>query len=212
MAKFKSTIDNLLFDDMTIDLDGDGFPKAVKLNKNEYLPIDDIDEDQFRHSYHSGSLRRCINKGWIVEESEPEVSEEEIKADVVAIIKDLVLQHMNSINALQFLPVNGVGVDNAIAGSADADITVEIGVCDGQGTVILFDNTRTVKVTITGGTAATKQIRTIGGVYGAGPITLTATRGKIQFQVKGSVGTITLGLSDSNPVINSIDTATITLI
>jgi hypothetical protein len=211
MAKFKSTRDSLVLSDLSIDTDKDGVRGPVILNKDGYLNVDILDEDEFRKSYDSGALYRSIKRGWIIEEPDLAIGSEEIKADMVTYIQDTVNQFLSMENAFQFLPQNGAGVDNAIAGSANTDITVEIGICNGHGTMIIFDNTTTIVVSITGGSAGTKQIRIMDGTYGAGPITLTAVKGKLRFQIKGTAGTITLGLSGGNSTLDKSDTITVTL-
>jgi len=181
--------------------------QPITLDLNEEMIIYDEDAEG------SSTLKRYIDGGYIqVTGKEEPVEIEDIvgggeERDTYLVKKTL----LGADVAIQFTPVNGAGNDNAYAGAINTDKDITLAITNGNGGIDYVNSTATIVVSITGGTAGTKQIRLIGGVYGAGPVTLSFVEGEAKVQVKGTVGTITLGLSGGNTSLNKTDTATCTL-
>jgi hypothetical protein len=198
MPKYKAIREVELFD-LTTDYDGDGNRKALKLQPGEYVPVDDLDMLEFKKSLAFGHLRHAIKAGWIIEEPEPAITAEEIKADIVKIVQDLVNQVIMNDVAIRFQKVGpNWDKENNRFDTNQNSIQIKLKVCDGDGTIDLFQNTATVVVSATGSATIVETM----------PITFT--RGEATITVNDNIDEIvTLSLSGGNTDLDKSDTVNI---
>jgi hypothetical protein len=198
MPKYKAVRKVELFD-LTTDYDKDGNREALKLDINEYVPVDDLDMLEFKKSLAFGHLHNAIKAGWIIEEPEPAITGEEIREDIVGVVQDLVNQVIMNDVAIRFQKI-GTNWDrgNNRFDTNQNSIQIKLKVCDGDGTIDLFQNTATVVVSATG--SAT--------IVGTMPITFT--RGEAIITINDNIDEIvTLSLSSGNTNLDRSDTVDI---
>lgn len=107
---------------------------------------------------------------------------------------------------LQFFEVNGPSTDNVYSGPKEGT-EVSVGVTNGVGTLNPFNNTSTVEIAVTGGTAADPKINGV-----VGPVLVKLVGGRITADITATAaGTVLLGLQNGNTTLNRADTATVNL-
>jgi len=107
---------------------------------------------------------------------------------------------------IQFFSVNGPSSDNTYSGP-HAGTLVNVGVTNGVGVLDPFNNTATIELAITGGTAASPKINGV-----VGPVLLTVSHGMASATISASgAGSVLLGLQNGNTSLDHSDTATVNL-
>jgi hypothetical protein len=76
MATYRSTVDDLKLDDVSIDTDGDGVYAPVLLDTGEYVPTASIDFQALNKSVQSGAISRAITAGWLTVAGDADVDVE----------------------------------------------------------------------------------------------------------------------------------------
>jgi len=155
--------------------------KQLGLKKGDYVDTEDIDIDLLEKSLQSGDLKRCIEKGWIVEEAgDYEYDEEEIAELGVNKTLKKVIDWIIS-NDVKF----GFSA-SSYSGSAGGTVEVEIRVTDGDGTIDTFNNIVQVAVAVDGNATIQESM----------PVRFTNGIAKITIQ-DDTAETVNLSLVDS---------------
>jgi len=181
--------------DLSADLDGDGVEAIISLDVDQYIPVSEIDPKMFEKSLHSGALKRCIAKGWIVVEPDVDFGEDEIDEMGVSKVLSKVVNWIIS---------NDVSIkynSSSYSGSIGQDIEVQLLVTDGDGTIDIFSNNTKAVVSYSGSVDTSKITLkdNNGNIITNGGTTPYSNNGIISLKISSSMAqTVTLTIISNN--------------